>query len=246
MQTESQGNQSHIGKYLLAAAAAAFVLFLSWMLFTAFRPWPPLTVPDEADLTATSDLASALEQQMQKWLDDLFLETYAVTYKLPGTDAGTPTLISQAHFRFAGWREDWVGKWLSRFNANHVIVRVAVDTRQRRVVDFSYSHGEAFGFDAPLNIKDWPVNEHELLRICGLHGGKNFEDTYQTESVHVDATVNRPGRVWTVVYDASPQYFECVINIDSGSVLVKNAESDWKEVGNLNEINLPQRLIQNE
>lgn len=234
--------QPRLTKWYILAPSIIFLALLTFVLNKAilnmFRPWPPLNISDEVDLTTTFVLAKELEQQVQKWQTGLFLESYNATYKFNDAGEASPILTGQVYFRFAGWRHDWLGKWLSRFSANHVIVSFKFDTNQRKIVDFSYSQGEPFGFDVPLNIVNWPASELELLQICDQHGGEQFRETFKVELAHTTATVNRPGREWAVSYNALPQYFECVINLDSGVVLVKSEQSGWRNAGNLFEDNL--------
>jgi hypothetical protein len=219
-------------RLVLLMGLLSLVLFLSWNIFTAFRPWPPLSIPENIDLSVTLNLANNLEEQIKQWQSDLYLETYSVAYNVTDTDSAKPFLTSEANFWFVGWREDWLGQWLKRTNANHVIVRVTVDTEQRKVVDFSYMHGEGFGYDAPLNVRGWSIGEMELLQICDSYDEVNFKEVFQLEIAHVNATVNRPGRAWTVVYANSPQYFECTVNLDTGEIAIRSDESDWMSVDN--------------
>ena len=220
-------------KYILVGSGIILTFSCIYQIFAAIYSQPRLIISDEVNNSMTIGLANVLEEQIKEWQPGLFLETYAVTYQIAGPEP--PFLTGQANFRFAGRRQDWMGNWLSQFNANHVILRVGVSVEQRKIVDYSYSHGQPFGFDAPLNLVDWPINERELLKICGQYGGNDFQTAFEVEFVHVDADFTRPGRGWTVAYsdNASPKYFNCLVNIDSGEISIKSEYNDWQNVGNL-------------
>ena len=216
---------------LLAFFLGATTLLLVATLF----PMAP-TISNMTDILSAHTLATSLERQVKQWQDSLFLEAYAANYFIDDEDEIHLVLTGQAYFRFIGWRDDWLGKVVKLWNSNHLIVSVAVNVDHKDVTEFSHSHGEPFGYDAPLDPSSWPVTEKELFQICDDYGGREFRVSHQIQLAHVDAATTRPGRFWTIVYGTPSEFFKCIVNIDSGEISVKNDSSDWLDVGNLREL----------
>jgi hypothetical protein len=217
------------------AVIACFLGVITWILIAALFPQAP-AISSMADTQSAHILATSLEKQVKQWQDSLFLETYAVTYEIDDEGEVRLVLTGQAHFRFVGWRDDWLGKLISHWNSNHLIARVDVDVDHEEVTEFSHSHGEPFGYDAPLSVSNWPVAEEELFQICDNYGGKRFRSARQVNRAHIRATSTRPGRFWIIDYSTSSEYFKCSVNLDSGDISVKNEDSDWRKVGNLQDL----------
>lgn len=192
-----------------------------------------LAISNLDDGGSVHDLAPVVEQRIQQWHRNLYLETYSATYLLGGEGETELSLTGDVYFHFVGRRKDLWGRWLSRFNTNHMIIDATFDVERGKLVDFSYSHGEPFGYDEPLRLTEWPAKEHELIQICDDFGGKAFREQHEVALAYVHARATRPGRFWGLSYSKDPVFFTCSINIDTGSIKIKREESDWQEVGNL-------------
>lgn len=180
------------------------------------------------------ELGHLVEQQIQQWQEGLFLETYSASYVLSEESETELSLTGDVFLRFAGWREDLWGRWLQRFNANHMLIYVTIDADRRKLTNFSYSNGEAFGYDEPLRVTEWPTEESKLIQVCNGFGGNEFKELHNVSVALVSGTAARPGRAWTLDYNGEDSaYFTCLINIDTGAIHIKREESDWHEVGNL-------------
>ncbi len=217
-------------KHVLSVLFFLSLILLGTLFFLAFitvSPFPPPLKLNNIDQLASSEFFVQVDQQFQQRFPGLFLETYAANYQF--NDDGIPILTGQVYLRFAGWRKDWFGDLLT----DHSIARVEIDTNRGEMTEFEYVHGDAFGFDAPLDLTTWPVTEEKLFNICDNLGAGDFREVFQIDSVFVNATVNKPGREWTASYTALPYYFNCMINLDTGEILTKNERDDWLMVGSL-------------
>jgi hypothetical protein len=195
---------------------------------------PKLTVPGHH--FDALELGGALEKQVKHWQDSLFLEAYAATYRIADDNVPASVLTDKAYFRFVGWRSDWWGKLISHYNANHLIVDVTIDMEDRELVELSYSHGEPFGFDASLQVTQWPYDEKKLIQICDDFGGMEFRQAHEVHLAHVHASSTRAGRFWTVEYNRVPEYFTCTTNLDTGEILTQREGAAWQTVGNLSQM----------
>ena len=182
------------------------------------------------------ELGGSLEEQVRRWQDGLFLEAYAAKYRVADDNVPAFVLTDKAYFRFVGWRSDWWGKLISHYNANHLIVNVTIDMEDRELIELSHSHGEPFGFDAPLQVTQWPYGEKKLLQICDDFGGMEFRQAHGVDLAHVHASSTRAGRFWKVEYNRAPEHFTCTTNLDTGEILTQREGADWQTVGNLSQM----------
>ncbi|MEI2698741.1 MAG: hypothetical protein V9E94_10500 [Microthrixaceae bacterium] len=162
---------------------------LLFVVFTTVRPITPRFRLNNVDQLTSFEFFVLVDQQFQRRFPGLFLETYAATYEFDGE--GIPILTGQVYLRFAGWRTDWLGDLLTK----HSIAHLEIDINQNEVTSFEYVHGDAFGFDAPLDLMTWTVNEEKLFSVCDLFGAADFRNTFHVNAVFVDATVNRVGTI---------------------------------------------------
>lgn len=206
-------------------------IYVSLFLDREVRPNEPL--PDHVDTTSINGLATYATEYAHRWQGDLFLESYSVTYRVTDQDPKSWHLTERVNFRFAGWRNDWLGNLAEMLDVAHLLASVKIDLEERKIVHFSHSQGSPFGYDAPLNTDSWMLNDLDLIAVCDDQGGRSFRDGHDTRVANIGASSRRVGREWNLTYVAETQYFDCLINIDTGDVETRWNGGPWEEAGNL-------------
>lgn len=224
-----------IALLIFASVMFAFFIYIIWDLVTTYDSEPNEPIPNTVDMTSIHSLAQYAEKRVQRWQGSLFLESYSANYIVTEQEGGLSlTLTNTASFRFAGWRDDWLKEVAEKLGFAHLLAHIEIDANTRKLISFSHSQGTGFGFDAPLDIANWPLDEKELILICDQHGAMEFRQAHNEEIAGVYATSTRVGRNWEVAYGSqSTLTFACVVNIDSGEVSIRENGSDWQEVDNI-------------
>lgn len=221
--------------FVVGAILGVFILYTD--LFLSKDRELNHSIPDEVNVSSLQEVAQYADHFAQRWQNSLFLTRYAATYQLIGDEHIQERILrGEIVFRYAGRRSDLLQDVAERFNVAHLLASVAVDVDQGKVVRFHHSQGSPFGYDAPLNLNEWPIGEDELFEICDAHGGKDFRLSHNVTLGHVGASAPKPGREWRLVYNASPQSFKCIVNIDTGQISVRDSANEWREVGTWMEI----------
>ncbi len=177
-------------------------------------------------------ISSYATQFAQNWQSSVFLTDYSVTYRfLQDGSSQNPIAYGETVFNFAGRRRDILQTVAERFDVYHLFASVTVDNEQRQIIRFKHSQGTPIGYDAPLKPESWPINDIELIQLCDTYGGDNFRISHDIELAHVAAASRKLGREWSLVYNSSPHFFRCLVNIDTGQISVRDDVNDWQQVG---------------
>jgi hypothetical protein len=219
---------------LSLCVGSSLVLGIYTSLYVDQERTPNQRIPDNIDVSSTRDLASFATDYAQKWQDSLYLESYSIRYLIDGREEpGDWIPTGEANFRFAGKRNDWLKAVAEALDVAHLLATVRLDLGERSIAGFNHSQGSPFGYDAPLDLELWPYDDVDLIGACDSHGGQVFREQEQPLEASVGASAYKPGRTWNLVYRTLSKEFGCLVNLDSGEILIQQNGSGWENVGNL-------------
>lgn len=215
----------------LAVSASGYVV---WDIVAVHESTLNAPIPAEVDSASIEDLAVYAERYVQDWQESLYLNSLAARFHIVELHTDSK-LIPTGHssFSFAGWRRDWLQSPAELLGYAHLLARIEMDTERRVITHFSHSQGKGFGYNAPLDIADWPLYPTSLLNLCDQHGAHGFRIIHTISDVGLYAVSTRAGRQIEMTLGNNPSNtFNCIANLDTGEVSVRQGEQPWRSVAN--------------